>query len=86
VTVAVADLGEAPDGILAGSVALRGALVLFTIGLRRVTVTARRPPRRCLRGYALLLTVLGASVLIGAGLPGHSGPMTSVSRASDEIG
>jgi hypothetical protein len=69
-TVAVADLGEAPAGVLAGSVALYGALVLFTIGLRRVTVTARRPPGRWLRGYALLLIVLGASVLIGTSLAG----------------
>jgi hypothetical protein len=70
VTVAVADLGEAPHGVLAGSVALYGALVLFSIGLRRVKVTARRPPRRWVRGYVLLLTVLGASVLIGTGLAG----------------
>jgi hypothetical protein len=70
VTVAAADLGEAHGGHLAASVVLSRALVLITIALRRVKVTARRPPRRWVRGYVLLLTVLGASVLIGTGLAG----------------
>jgi hypothetical protein len=70
VTVAIADLGEVPGGVLAGSAALYGALALFGIGLRRVSVTARRPSRRWFGGYVLLLVFLGACVVIGAALAG----------------
>jgi hypothetical protein len=44
--IAVADVGDVPAGVLAGSVALYGALALFGVGLRRVSLTARRPARR----------------------------------------
>ena len=70
VTVAIADLTEVPAGVLAGSVALYGALALFGIGLRRVIVTAGRPSRFWIRGYVLLLVFLGACVVIGAALAG----------------
>jgi hypothetical protein len=70
VTVAVADLVEAPPAVLAGSVALYGALTLFGLELRRVIVTARRPSRRCFRAYVLLLLFLAGSVVIGAALAG----------------
>jgi hypothetical protein len=70
VAVAIADLGEFPAGVLAGSLALYGALALFGIGLRRVSVTAGRPSRFWFRGYVLLLVFLGACVVIGAGLAG----------------
>jgi hypothetical protein len=70
VTVAVADLKEVPGVLLAGSVALYGALVLFGLGLRRIHVTALHPSRRSLRGYAVLLIFLAASVVTGAALAG----------------
>jgi len=70
VTVAIADLTEAPAGILAGSAALYGALALFGIELRRVRVTASRPSSFWFRGYVLLLVFLGACVVIGAALAG----------------
>lgn len=70
VTVAVADLAEVQGAVLAGSVALYGALVLFGLGLRRVSVSARHPSRRWLRAYVVLLVFLAASVVIGAALAG----------------
>jgi hypothetical protein len=65
VAVAVADVGDVPAGVLAGSVALYGAPALFGIGLRRISLTARRPERRWSRLYVLLLAFLGASVIVG---------------------
>jgi hypothetical protein len=70
VTVAIADLTEAPAGVFAGSLALYGALALFSVGLHRVIVTARRPSTFWIRGYALLLVFLAACVVIGAALAG----------------
>jgi hypothetical protein len=70
VAVAVADVGDVPAGVLAGSVALYGALALFGIGLRRVSVTAGRPSSFWFRGYVLLLVFLAACVVIGAALAG----------------
>jgi hypothetical protein len=70
VTVAVADLKEIPGAVLAGSVALYGALVLFGLGLRRVHVTGFHPSRRWTRGYVVLLIFLAASVVIGTALAG----------------
>jgi hypothetical protein len=70
VTVAIADLTEVPAGVLAGSLALYGALALFSVGLRRVVVTAGRPSKFWFRGYVLLLVFLAACVVIGAALAG----------------
>lgn len=70
VTIAIADLKEVPGAVLTGSAALFGALVLFGLGLRRVHVTALHPARGSLRGYAVLLGFLAASVVIGAALAG----------------
>jgi hypothetical protein len=70
IAVAVADVGDVPAGVLAGSVALYGALALFGIGLRRVNLTARGPSRRWSRFYSLLLAFLGASVMVGVSLAG----------------
>jgi hypothetical protein len=70
VAVAVADLGDVPAGVLAGSFALYCALVLFGIGLRRVSLTARRPAQRSSRFYLLLLAFLSASVIVGVSLAG----------------
>jgi hypothetical protein len=70
VIVAVADLSDAPTGVLAGSVLLLGALALFAFSLRHARTTLRRdrPVPRLTLGYALLLTFLGTSVIVGAAL------------------
>jgi hypothetical protein len=70
VTVAIADLTEVPAGVIAGSLALYGALALFSVGLRRVIATAGRPSKFWFRGYVLLLLFLAACVVIGAALAG----------------
>ncbi len=74
VTVAMADLTEHPGGVLAGSATLYCALALFAIGLRHVSITARYPARRWIRGYVVLLLFLASSVVIGAALAGALGP------------
>jgi hypothetical protein len=51
-------------------VALYGALALFGIGLRRVSLLARHLARRWSRFYLLLLAFLGASVPVGVLLAG----------------
>jgi len=66
--VAASDLAEIAEGVLLGSAMLLAALFLFGHGLRAVFVAARVTPLSI--GYALLLAVLAASVLIGAGLAG----------------
>lgn len=70
VLVAVADLADAPAGVLAGSVLLVIALALFAAALRRLTRSARRPAPIWVTGYALLLGFLAGSVVVGAALAG----------------
>lgn len=70
VTVAIADLTEVPAGVLAGSLALYAALALFSVGLRRIIVSADRLSKFWFRSYVLLLVSLTASVVIGAALAG----------------
>lgn len=65
VIVAVADLAAAPGGVLAGSVLLVAALVLFAGGLRETIATARRPAPGWTRMYAFLLGFLAVSVAVG---------------------
>jgi len=66
--VAIADLADAPAGVLTGSVLFLIALGVFAGGLRRTIVTARLPLSLWVVGYALLLVFLAGSVLVGAGL------------------
>ena len=70
VTVAAADLSATPAGVLAGSLLLLVALATFALSLRRVKMTARRPARGWIGGYALLIAFLVGSTLIGAALAG----------------
>jgi hypothetical protein len=69
VMVAIADLGGAPGGVLAGSALLLAALGMFAAALRRTRASARRPvPVAWISGYVLLIVFLAGSVLVGAGL------------------
>jgi hypothetical protein len=64
-TVAVADLVEAPAAVLAGSVLLLVALALFAVELRRI---ARTPLRGWAAAYVALVVFLAGSVAVGAAL------------------
>jgi hypothetical protein len=68
IAVAVADLAEAPGGVLAGSIALLAALASFATAWRRIRAGARRPAPRWHTAYAVLLAGLVVSTLIGTGL------------------
>ena len=65
VIVAVADLADAPGGVLAGSVMLTAALLLYASGLHEAIVTAHRPTTGWARAYVGLLAFLAISVVIG---------------------
>jgi hypothetical protein len=65
VTVAVADLVEAPAAVLAGSVLLLAALALFSLELRRI---GRRPLGAWRVAYVALVAFLAVSVAVGAAL------------------
>jgi hypothetical protein len=65
--VAIADLADAPAGVLTGSVLLLTALGVFAMRLRTI-VTARLRLSLWVVGYALLLVFLAGSVLVGAAL------------------
>ena len=69
-TVAIADLRNAPGGVLAGSLILLAALALFAVGARRVSVTARHAVRRWIDCYLALLAFLATSVVVGTALAG----------------
>ena len=64
--VAASDLADLPVGVLIGSALLLTALLLFGCRLRAIVIHERVTPLSV--GYAALLVVLAASVLIGAGL------------------
>lgn len=68
--VAVAVVLDSPASVLIGSVLLLVALGSFGSSLRRTGATARRPQRRWVAGYALLVAFLVSSVIVGAALAG----------------
>ena len=70
VIVAVAVVLDSPGAVLLGSVLLLVALGSFAASLRRTGATARRPQRRWIVGYALLVAFLVSSVFVGAALAG----------------
>jgi hypothetical protein len=70
VIVAVAVVLDSPASVLIGSVLLLVALGSFGSSLRRTGATARRPQRRWVAGYALLVAFLVSSVIVGAALAG----------------
>jgi hypothetical protein len=68
--VAVADMADAPAGVLVGSVVLLVALALFAAQWRRIRATALYPALRWHVLYGLLLAGLAVSTFIGTGLAG----------------
>lgn len=66
--VAIADLADSMAGVLAGSVLLLAALLLFAGGLRLARATAPRRWPAWGRAYAFLLAFLAISVIVGAWL------------------
>lgn len=66
--VALADLADSMAGVLAGSVLLLAALVLFARGLRAARATAHRRWPAWDLAYGFLLAFLGSSVFVGAWL------------------
>lgn len=67
-TVPIGVFADGASAVLAGSVILLTALVLYAAGLRRTARKARRPARGWERAYYVLIGFLVASVFVGTGL------------------